>query len=155
MTNGKESLAKRGLCGEAQAGGLTKPPQLRPGSSLTWPALTPRMLRPHTAHTNGGICAGCAPHMRIVYPYAQSNTRRDKLLISTLHRIDLSHRHLELLLISCITCARAHTPAGSHASRLLQQSTAGLRMSAQNWCHRIKPASSISVYTVHLNKSMY
>lgn len=51
MTNGKERPAKRGLCGEAQAVGLTKPPQLRLGSSLTWPALTPRMERPHTSHT--------------------------------------------------------------------------------------------------------
>lgn len=55
MTNGKERPAKRGLCGEAQAGGLTKPAQLRPGSSLTWPALTPRMERPHISHTNPGM----------------------------------------------------------------------------------------------------
>lgn len=47
-----------------------------------------------------------------------------------------------ICLIDTLSCcwypashARAHTPAGSHASRLLQQSTAGLRMSAQSWCH--------------------
>lgn len=40
MTNGKERPAKRGLCGEAQSGGLAKPPQLHPGSTLTRPALT-------------------------------------------------------------------------------------------------------------------
>lgn len=58
MTNGKERPAKRGLCGEAQAEGLTKPPQLRPGSSLTWPALTSRMERPHRSHTNPGTYTG-------------------------------------------------------------------------------------------------
>lgn len=57
MTNGKERPVKRGLCGEAQVGGLAKPPQLCPGSSVTWPALTPRMERPHTPHTNPGtVC---------------------------------------------------------------------------------------------------
>lgn len=48
---GSRGQAKRGLCGETHAQGLTKPPQLHPGSSLTWPALTPRMERPHTSHT--------------------------------------------------------------------------------------------------------
>ena len=38
--------------------GLTKPPQLHPGSSLTWPALTPRRQRPHTLHINPGVYTG-------------------------------------------------------------------------------------------------
>lgn len=50
MTNGKERPAKRGLCGEAQSGGLAKPPQLHPGSTLTRPALT--LQEEHWAHSS-------------------------------------------------------------------------------------------------------
>lgn len=78
------------------AEGFTKPPQLCPGSSLTWPALTPRMQRPQT---NAGMYTRDHTHTESMRTHSICTPHKRQKQINTWN---LSALHCTRLI--CLSC---------------------------------------------------
>lgn len=117
---GRRGQPSVGCVERLRPGVSLSPPQLRLGSSLTWPVLTPRLKTRHTS---------CHKPR---YKMCRNHTY--------MRRIDLSHRHLELL--------HTHTHNLSHLSAPPTiQGRFGDVISMLVSPDKTQPCSSILVYT--------